>query len=108
MKEIVKPGVDMMNRGEYYEAHEVLEAVWHQPFPQADRQALRALIQVAVGLHHAERGNWTGAAGVLRRALRGLDNVPDDWAGLDVARLRGDVQNLLATEKGLPLVVHSS
>jgi len=58
--------------GRPFSAHEVLEAVW-KGSPTAERELWRGLAQVAVGLTHAQRGNPTGAAELLRRGSARLD-----------------------------------
>jgi pimeloyl-ACP methyl ester carboxylesterase len=52
--------------GQPFTAHEILEAVWKEA-PAAERELWRGLAQVAVGLTHAQRGNSSGAAALLRR-----------------------------------------
>lgn len=59
--------VHLFNEGRWFEAHEVLESLWLEA-PESMRDPLQALIQVAVGLEHARRGNRQGALRVLERA----------------------------------------
>jgi uncharacterized protein len=54
-------GVELFNRGDYFDAHEVWEELW-MDCPAAERRFVQALIQAAVALHHFERGNHAGAA----------------------------------------------
>lgn len=61
----------LIETGHPFTAHEVLEAVWKQA-PPPQRDLWRGLAQIAVGLTHAQRGNPTGAAALLRR---GSDRV---------------------------------
>ncbi|MEP6463207.1 MAG: alpha/beta fold hydrolase [Frankiaceae bacterium] len=73
--------------GRPFPAHEVLEGVWKEA-PAEQRELWRGLAQVAVGLTHAQRGNATGAAALLRRgservaayAARPQDVPPYDLA----------------------------
>src|SRR5581483_6510057 len=53
-------GIDHFNRGEYFEAHEVWEDLWHECGP-ADRLFVQSLIQAAVALYHWGNGNRAGA-----------------------------------------------
>jgi hypothetical protein len=62
----------LLDAGQPFRAHEVLEAVWKATVDPADRDLWRALAQLAVGLTHHARGNSTGAAALLRR---GADNL---------------------------------
>lgn len=60
-----------LDEGRPFQAHEVLEASWKSA-PAAERDLWQGLAQIAVGLTHAQRGNATGAAALLRR---GADRV---------------------------------
>ena len=53
-------GVELFNRGEFFDAHEVWEELWRD-CPGADRRFYQALIQAAVAAHHWGRGNAAGA-----------------------------------------------
>ncbi len=72
--------------GEYVTCHEVLEAVWRAEQGPL-REFYRGLIQVAVGMHHARRGNWVGARNVLARGLARLERYAPNCLGYDVAVL---------------------
>ena len=80
-------GIELFNRGEFFEAHEVLEDVWRAA-PAEQKLFLQGMIQVAVGLHHYRSGNRAGAQSVLARAARNLARPPADRAGVDVEALR--------------------
>lgn len=86
-------GIELFNRAEYFEAHEVWEDVWND-CPAADRRFHQALIQAAVALHHARNGNRRGAERLLgsgksymspyRPAHLGLA-VDSFWAAVEAA-----------------------
>ena len=78
---------------DYYECHDVMEELWLE---EGRSRFLQGLLQVAVGLHHYENENYTGAAKLLRAALEKLDGYADDEAGIDVKRLREDASAALA------------
>jgi hypothetical protein len=76
----------LIDSGRAFSAHEVLEAAW-KAAPPAERQLWQGLAQLAVGLTHAERGNASGAAALLRRGgqrVAGYSGAPHriDAAGL--------------------------
>jgi predicted metal-dependent hydrolase len=83
-------GVELLNRGEYYDAHEVLEDAWRAA-PEPERRFLQGLIQVAVAFHHHSRGNRIGFRSLLERAIRNLSLYPAQHAGLDLAALLEDL-----------------
>jgi uncharacterized protein len=83
-------GIEHFNRREFFAAHEELEDAWRADQSQA-RLFLQGLTQVAVALHHHSTGNPAGAKSVLARALRNLSGYPDQYKGVDLARLRQDL-----------------
>jgi uncharacterized protein len=75
----------LIDAGQPFHAHEVLEAAWKQAVP-AERDLWQGLAQVAVGLTHALRGNSQGAAALLRRGASRLAGYPAVGPhGVDVA-----------------------
>ena len=56
----------LLDAGRAFAAHEVLEAVW-KAAPDKERDLWQGLAQVCVGITHAQRGNATGSARLLRR-----------------------------------------
>ena len=84
-------GLELFNKGEFFDAHEVLEDVWRAA-PAAEKKFLQGLIQVAVGLHHYSRGNRVGARSLLARAHRNLSGYPAGHGGIDLAGLRREVE----------------
>jgi predicted metal-dependent hydrolase len=80
-------GIDLLNRGEYFEAHEVLEDVWRASVPQW-KLYLQALVQVAVSMHHHSKGNLNGARSVLAKCIRNFSQFEEGWQGLDLEDLR--------------------
>ena len=84
--EDLRPGIQLFNSAEFFEAHEVLEDVWRAA-PEPDRKFLQGLIQVAVALHHHSRGNLVGCRSLLDRARRNLLLYPAQHRGLDLAAL---------------------
>jgi predicted metal-dependent hydrolase len=86
-------GIELHNRGEYFEAHEELERAWMDA-GEYEGYLYRALLQVSVAHLHLERGNPAGAAKLLMRVHRWLDPLPDSCRGLDLAGLRRSVAQL--------------
>jgi uncharacterized protein len=77
---------DLLDGGLAFNAHEVLEAAWKNG-PDDEKTLWQALAQLAVGITHVQRGNFKGAATVLRRASAALaldETAPYD---IDVAGL---------------------
>jgi predicted metal-dependent hydrolase len=80
-------GIVMFNRGEFYDAHEVLEDVWRASV-DPEKKFLQALIQTAVALHHHSTGNVVGCQSLMARALRNFSGYPDGYCGVELEPLR--------------------
>jgi hypothetical protein len=84
----------LLERGRAFHAHEVLEAGW-KAAPAAERELWRGLAQIAVGLTHAQRGNATGAAALLRRGgLRVAEYAGHAPHGIDAAQVARQAASL--------------
>src|SRR4051812_49394071 len=90
-------GVELFNRGEYFDAHEVWEDLWRD-CPAADRRFYQSLIQAAVALYHWGNGNRAGATRLFGSGRRYMEPYRPTYRGLEVdafwrqveARLFGD------------------
>jgi uncharacterized protein len=79
-------GIAQFNRGEYFECHETLEALWLAE-PTSLRRLYQGILQVGVGLHHLRAGNYRGASGLLARGAGYLEPFAPRCLGVDVAGL---------------------
>jgi len=62
-------GIKLFNTGEFFEAHEELEAAWRDEAGEV-RNLYRGILQVAVAYLHITRGNYEGAVKVYDRSLK--------------------------------------
>jgi len=91
--EIGVEGIVEFNRGSYFEAHELLENAWKLD-SSPGRDLYRAILQVAVAYYQIERGNYQGAIKMFLRLRQWIDPLPDLCRGVDVDRLRKDVDRV--------------
>ncbi len=84
-------GILLFNQGEYFEAHEELEAAWRDETGKI-RQLYQGILQAAVTYLHIQRGNYPGALKVYGRSMRWLRNWPDTCRGVEVGQLRTDLE----------------
>lgn len=82
----LRRGVELFNRGEFFEAHEVLEDVWRTA-PAENKRFLQGLVQLAVAFHHHLTGNLVGMRSVMERGMNNLAGKTDDSYGVSVAPL---------------------
>ncbi|HVZ18728.1 MAG TPA: DUF309 domain-containing protein [Terriglobales bacterium] len=98
MNERFNKAVDLFNTEHYFEAHEAWEDEWRES-AEPERRWLQGLVQAAVALHHRSTGNLAGAGSVMKRAIANLSGCPDVWRGIDIARLRRELDIALAELK---------
>jgi hypothetical protein len=91
----------LLNEGQYFEAHEVLEAPWLRA-AEPQRSFLKGLIHVAVALLHYQRGNAHGARVKGRSARRYLDPFRPAYAGIAVDDLLRQLAEQLSPLEALP------
>jgi hypothetical protein len=90
-----RAGLLLMNHGEYFEAHEAIEAAWRAE-PGPIRDLYRGVLQIAVAYLHITRGNYNGAIKLEQRSRKWLDGWPDECQGIDLATLRRDFAHVMA------------
>lgn len=89
-------GLALFNAGRFFECHEAWEVVW-QRADGAHKIFYQGLIQAAVALAHAERGNWRGALSVYGKARAKLDGLPMIHCGLAVGEFRDALAEFFVT-----------
>lgn len=93
LSELAARGLVLLDRGEYFEAHELLEKAWLES--EAPQRSLhRSLVQTCVIYLHLQRGNRRGAAKLLLRIHQWLDPLPDHCSGLDIATWKANLRAL--------------
>lgn len=71
-------GLDLFNRGFFWEAHEVWEEAWHRVAPRSPaRLLLQALIQIAAAALKARSGDLVRSRGLADSALDKLGRLDD-------------------------------
>jgi uncharacterized protein len=80
-------GLALFNRGDFFACHEVWEELWLRSVG-AEKLFYQGLIQAAVALRHAERGNLRGAASTWRKARVKLEVLAATHMEIAVAEFR--------------------
>ena len=92
-------GLAAYDRGDYFEAHELLEPAWMGTDDLAERALLQGLIKLSAAYVHSVRGNPAGIARNLEGARNRLEEAHEDGrhtAGLDLDALLHDIDLRLA------------
>jgi predicted metal-dependent hydrolase len=92
-------GIELFNAGRFFECHEAWEEVWKRADGDA-RRFYQGLIQFAVAILHAQRGNREGAKSVYAKACRNLAQLPDEYMGVALGRLRRDLAGFMDAQSG--------
>src|SRR5215216_7215 len=87
-------GLRLFNAGEYFEAHEALEAAWNEEKGRV-RDLYRGILQIAVVYLHITRGNYNGAVKVYARSQRWLKDWADVCQGIYVEELRQNAKAVI-------------
>ncbi len=93
----LEAGLAAYSRGDFFEAHELLEPAWMGTSDLAERALYQGLIKLAAGYVHAVRGNPIGMARNLEGARRHLATsmqLDPDWgsrADVDLPALVAEV-----------------
>jgi uncharacterized protein len=96
---LFQEGMELFNRGEFFRCHEVIEEIWTTS-KQPARWFLQSLIHFAVGFHHHQQGNATGAVRQLRKGLSRIEGYLPEWGGVRTARIEREVRRCLAIIEG--------
>lgn len=90
-------GIDYYNFAFWWEAHEILEEIWHKVGHRTEQgRFLQGLIQVAAGLLHRAAGHPKTFRLQIGKGLERLATVSDPFMGVAVAPLIGEFEAVLA------------
>jgi predicted metal-dependent hydrolase len=87
-------GIRLFNEGEYYECHEAIEHEWHAE-TRPIRRLYQGILQIGVGLLHAQRGNHSGALLLLADGIDKTSEFAPACLGIDTGRLAAESQAAL-------------
>ncbi len=87
-------------RGDFFEAHELLEPAWMGTDDLAERALHQGLIKLAAGFVHGVRGNPLGIAknlaGARDHLALAVGTEAEVWSGLDLGRLVAEIDDRLS------------
>jgi len=93
-------GIAAYARGDFFEAHELLEPAWMGTAEPAERDLLQGLIKLAAAYVHGVRGNSLGIArnltGARERLAAAVGSPAAAASGIDVAALVAAIDDRLA------------
>ncbi|HEY9159319.1 DUF309 domain-containing protein [Candidatus Binatus sp.] len=93
-RDFYQQGIDLFNQGRFFECHEAWEEIWKRSDGEA-KLFYQGLIQAAVAILHAQRGNFSGARSLYQKASARLDSIPHEHMGLAVGELRVELSRFI-------------
>jgi predicted metal-dependent hydrolase len=96
--EAFEAGLAAYARGDFFEAHELLEPAWMGTSDLPERELIQGLIKLAAAFVHDARSNAAGIEKNLRGARERLTNAGPAGPrnGIDVAALLGAIDRRLS------------
>ncbi len=89
----LREGIDLFNEERFWEAHELLEEIWH-PATGVERDIIQGLILTAAALVHYQKNENDVCVSILGRAKNKLGTL-DHFKGLDIRRLKASIDQIL-------------
>jgi uncharacterized protein len=87
-------GIDLFNEGRFFECHEAWEEIWKRSDGEV-KLFYQGLIQAAVAILHAQRGNLEGARSLYEKASAKLGPIPPEHMGLAIGELRTELRGFI-------------
>jgi uncharacterized protein len=85
-RELWDEGIELFNARRFFDCHEVWEEVWKRA-SGAEKLFYQGMIQAAVAILHAERGNPRGARSTWNKARAKLDPLAAEYMGIALREL---------------------
>lgn len=95
--------IELFNRQKFFEAHEILEALWKE-IKGPDLDFLKGLIQIAAAFVHVQKGTFGGALQLFKTASAYLQKYPSLYKGINTHNLLSAVGESLSAGKGFPQI----
>jgi uncharacterized protein len=89
----LREGVRLFNEERFWEAHEVLEEIWH-PAKGEERDIIQGLILTAAAFVHFQKNEASVCISILGRALEKLGPA-NDFRELNIRRLRSEIRKII-------------
>jgi predicted metal-dependent hydrolase len=97
-------GIELFNAGRFFDCHEIWEELWRRE-SGAEKLFYQGMIQAAVAILHAQRGNPRGARSTWHKARVKLESLPEEHMGIALGELREAVDVFVASAPvGRPLL----
>ncbi len=103
-EEIIQDAIDYFNSERYWECHETLESIW-RPSVGEEKRLIQGIILICAALVHVQRDEREVALDIYKRALPQLEWNAKTYHGIDVPRLRKNVESSLEKRDPSPFKI---
>ena len=93
-------GIELFNKGEYFEAHEALESAWLET-RSPERDLYQGILQIGLAYYQISRGNYRGALKMFRRGQYKLENLGVSMMGINISQLIEDASVVESNQRTL-------
>jgi predicted metal-dependent hydrolase len=87
IEELFQQGIDLFNQGQFFQCHETWEQAWLRS-SGGEKLFYQGMIQAAVAILHAQRGNLAGSRTLWTRAIDKLRPLPPAYMSIALDDLR--------------------
>ena len=87
IEELFQQGIDLFNEGRFFECHEAWEQAWLRS-SGSEKLFYQGMIQAAVAILHAQRGNLAGTRTLWEKARDKLAPLPAGYKAIALDKLR--------------------
>jgi len=87
IEQLFQQGIDLFNEGRFFECHEAWEQAWLRSSGQ-EKLFYQGMIQAAVAILHAQRGNLAGSQTLWAKAIDKLAPLPEQYMAIALDALR--------------------
>jgi predicted metal-dependent hydrolase len=89
-------GINLFNEGRFFECHEAWERAWLRS-SGAEKLFYQGMIQAAVAILHAQRGNLAGSRTLWAKAIAKLSPLPAEHMGIALTQMRQELERFFET-----------
>ncbi|HTL46726.1 MAG TPA: DUF309 domain-containing protein [Verrucomicrobiae bacterium] len=97
--------VCLFNEEKFFEAHEVLEALWREENGEA-RDFYQGLIQIAAAFVHYQKNNPAGYEALVESASAYLQPYDDGYQSFPLKKLLEETRRCFRQKRSVPKIVY--
>lgn len=91
----LKQGINLFNKGKFFEAHETFEDIWKE-LSSPEKELFQGVIQSAVALYLIKENRKIGAKKVWARAVKNFECGRKEVLGIDLEDLKKQMHKIFS------------